>query len=80
MRGGVAELAEQEHLPIIGPHEGDLFWIQGLGEQSRRFGFKPSKPFVPTRWLQQGDTVQVGKLTLGGPSLSRTHARACHLF
>jgi hydroxyacylglutathione hydrolase len=62
--GGVAELAEQEQLPIVGPHEGDLFWIEGLSEQSRRFGFKPAKPFVPTRWLHQGDTVQVGKLTL----------------
>ena len=45
--GGVAELAEQEQLPIVGPHEGDLFWIEGLSEQSRRFGFKPAKPFVP---------------------------------
>lgn len=62
--GGVAELSEAAHLPIVGPHEGDLFWIEGLVEQSRRFGFKPSRPFVPTRWLHQGDTVQVGKLTL----------------
>lgn len=62
--GGVAELSETSSLPIVGPHEGDLFWIEGLAEQSRRFGFTPSRPFVPTRWLHQGDTVQVGKLTL----------------
>lgn len=62
--GGVAELAEEAHLPIVGPHEGDQFWINLLDEQSRRFGFAQSRPFVPTRWLHQGDTVQVGKLTL----------------
>lgn len=62
--GGVAELSETDGLPIVGPHEGDLFWINGLAEQSRRFGFRPSRPFVPTRWLYQGDSVQVGKLVL----------------
>ena len=28
--GGTAELAERLKLPIIGPHEGDQFWIDGL--------------------------------------------------
>lgn len=62
--GAAAEFAERHKLPIIGPHTGDQFWIDGLGQQARMFGFKPSRPFVPTRWLQQGDTVQVGELTL----------------
>lgn len=62
--GGVAEFAERHGLPIIGPHEGDQFWIDALEQQSRRFGFKPSRPFVPARWLHQGDSVQVGKLAL----------------
>lgn len=62
--GGVAEFAERHDLPIIGPHEGDQFWIDGLGQQARMFGFRPSKPFVPTRWLHQGDTVPVGRLLL----------------
>ncbi|MDP2227338.1 MAG: MBL fold metallo-hydrolase [Moraxellaceae bacterium] len=62
--GGTADLAERHGLPIIGPHPGDQFWIDGLAQQSRMFGFKPSRTFVPTRWLGQGDTVQVGKLTL----------------
>lgn len=62
--GAAAEFAEKHGLPIIGPHTGDQFWIDGLGQQARMFGFKPSRPFVPTRWLQQGDSVQVGKLVL----------------
>ncbi|MCC2637150.1 MAG: Zn-dependent hydrolase, glyoxylase [Moraxellaceae bacterium] len=62
--GGVAELAAAEHLPIVGPHPGDQFWIDGLGQQARHFGFRPSQPFTPDRWLGQGDKIQVGKLAL----------------
>lgn len=62
--GGVAELAEAEGLPIVGPHPGDQFWIDGLAQQARMFGFRAARPFVPTRWLGHGDTVQVGRLAL----------------
>lgn len=61
--GAAADFAEQEGLPIIGPHEGDQFWIDRLAMQSRMFGFKAARTFVPTRWLHQGDTVKVGNLT-----------------
>ncbi|ARU06469.1 hypothetical protein CCO03_18995 [Comamonas serinivorans] len=62
--GGTGELAEALNLPIVGPHPGDQFWIDGLPEQSMRFGFPPAKPFTPTRWLADGDTVQIGHCTL----------------
>ncbi len=62
--GGAAELAAQLQLPIIGPHPADQFWIDGLAEQSRHFGFPPSAPFTPTRWLFDGDSVTVGHGTL----------------
>ena len=62
--GGTAELSSRLGLPIIGPHPGDQFWIDGLAEQSSRFGFPPSEPFVPNRWLFDGDTVQVGNCVL----------------
>lgn len=62
--GGTAELARRHDVPIIGPHPGDQFWIDGLAEQARRFGFPPAEAFVPTRWLQDGDTVQVGQCEL----------------
>jgi hydroxyacylglutathione hydrolase len=62
--GGTAELAAQCALPIIGPHPADQFWIDGLAEQSRMFGFPPVQPFTPTRWLADGDTVTVGNCTL----------------
>lgn len=62
--GGTAELARRKQLPIIGPHRADQFWIDGLPHQSAMFGFPPAEAFVPTRWLQDGDEVQVGHSTL----------------
>lgn len=58
--GGTATLAERFHLPIIGPHPGDQFWIDGLPMQSVNFGFPPAGHFTPTRWLKDQDTVKVG--------------------
>ncbi|MDP3626799.1 MAG: MBL fold metallo-hydrolase [Hydrogenophaga sp.] len=62
--GGTAELAQRLSLPIIGPHPGDQFWIDGLPQQSVMFGFPPAGHFTPTRWLADGDTVQIGHHTL----------------
>jgi glyoxylase-like metal-dependent hydrolase (beta-lactamase superfamily II) len=62
--GGTGELAAQLGLPIIGPHRGDQFWLDALPQQAAMFRFKPAQPFTPTRWLEPGDTVAVGKLSL----------------
>lgn len=62
--GGTGELARLLNIPIIGPHEGDQFWIDGLPQQSQMFGFPPAEAFTPTRWLHDGDTVTVGRCTL----------------
>ena len=62
--GGTGTLARELALPIIGPHPGDQFWIDGLAKQSAMFGFPPAEPFVPTRWLADGDSVAVGRSTL----------------
>ena len=66
--GGTAELARRLSLPIIGPHPGDQFWIDGLPQQGAMFGFPPAEPFTPTRWLDDGDTV-----TLAGHVLQVRH-------
>ncbi|HWP20549.1 MAG TPA: MBL fold metallo-hydrolase [Burkholderiaceae bacterium] len=62
--GATAQLAKERQLPIIGPHEGDRFWIEALPQQGAMFGFPPSAAFEPDRWLQDGDTVRVGNCTL----------------
>ncbi len=62
--GGTADLSDRLGLPIEGPHQADSYWIEALGQQSRMFGFPPVKAFTPDRWLEGGDTVTVGNLTL----------------
>ncbi|MBG6080618.1 MBL fold metallo-hydrolase [Rubrivivax gelatinosus] len=62
--GGAGRLARELALPIVGPHEGDKFWIDGLAQQAAMFGFPQAEPFMPVRWLKDGDTVAVGRTTL----------------
>ena len=62
--GGSAELSRRLGLPIVGPHEGDQFWIDGLVQQGQRYGFSDVESFTPTRWLNDGDTVQIGDSSL----------------
>jgi glyoxylase-like metal-dependent hydrolase (beta-lactamase superfamily II) len=59
--GGTAELARELGVPVEGPHEEDRFWIEGMPQQSQRFGFPPAESFEPDRWLHDGDTVTVGE-------------------
>ena len=60
--GSAGILAEELGVPIEGPHEDDIFWISRLEDDGKRYGV-PGKPFEPDRWLEDGDTVTVGKLT-----------------
>lgn len=62
--GGVAALAEQTGVPIEGPHAEDQFWIDGMPQQSKMFGFPNVSSFTPTRWLQDGDQVTFGEVVL----------------
>lgn len=62
--GGVADLAEQLGVPIEGPQREDRFWIDGMPEQSRMFGFPKVRSFTPDRWLEHGDQVSVGNQRL----------------
>jgi glyoxylase-like metal-dependent hydrolase (beta-lactamase superfamily II) len=57
--GGSGSLAEQLSLPIIGPHKGDDFWLQGLDQQAAMFGVEAVQGFTPDRWLQDGDTLEI---------------------
>ena len=61
--GSAGILAAELGLKIEGPHVDDLFWIDRLAEDGARYGV-PGQPFISDRWLVDGDTVTVGKLTL----------------
>ena len=62
--GGTHELASRLGLPVEGPHVDDQFWIDRLPEQALMFGFEACETFTPTRWLNDGDVVQIGPETL----------------
>jgi len=59
-----AIMREEFGVPIEGPQIEDKFWIDQLGEMTRRMGFPPAQPFEPDRWLNDGDTVSFGEQTL----------------
>jgi glyoxylase-like metal-dependent hydrolase (beta-lactamase superfamily II) len=62
--GATAALAKKHGLPIEGPHEEDKFWIDMLPMQSQMFGFPAAEAFEPNRWLNQGNEVSFGEVTL----------------
>ena len=62
--GGVDELARSLGVAVEGPHRDDAFLIESLAEQGARFGFEGSRPFIPDRWLEDGDEATIGNLVL----------------
>ena len=62
--GGTADLAARLNVPVEGPQREEAFWLDQLPEQCRMFGFPATSAITPDRWLEDGDTVTVGGLTL----------------
>jgi glyoxylase-like metal-dependent hydrolase (beta-lactamase superfamily II) len=62
--GGVAALAERLRVPVEGPQRADRFWLELLKARGAAFGLPEARPFVPDRWLEQGDTVTFGQIRL----------------
>ncbi|HEX5499733.1 MAG TPA: MBL fold metallo-hydrolase [Thermomicrobiales bacterium] len=61
--GGAGIFAEELGVPIEGPHRDDIFWIERLEQDGTKYGVV-GRPFEPSRWLDDGDQVKVGELTL----------------
>jgi hydroxyacylglutathione hydrolase len=59
--GGVAALKEATGVPIEGPHPDDQFWIDQIETAGARYGIPDARPFVPDRWLGDGDIVTLGE-------------------
>lgn len=61
---GTAALRERLDIPVEGPQREDQFWIDQLPRSAAQFGFPPAAAFTPDRWLEGGDVVTVGNVTL----------------
>ena len=62
--GAAARLAQRLSVPVIGPHRDDAFLLDALAEQGARYGWHDAAAVEPSRWLDDGDTVDVGDCTL----------------
>lgn len=62
--GGARALADRAGVPIIGPGEEDRFWLEQLPMQARMFGTEDVQPFLPDRWLSEGERIRVGQQML----------------
>ncbi len=68
--GGTAALVQATQvsgapsIPIEGPHEDDMFWINILPQQAQMMGFSVPQDFQPAVFFKEGDQVSFGNLHL----------------
>ena len=61
--GGASELSEILNINIEGPSIEDKFLLDSLKDQGEMFGMQ-SRNCIPNLWLQDGDIVTVGQVSL----------------
>ncbi|MCL2915779.1 MBL fold metallo-hydrolase [Shewanella corallii] len=62
--GAAGLMAEEFDVKVYGPHIGDKFLFEQLPHQSQTFGFPPCGSFEPDTYLEDGDRIELGELTL----------------
>lgn len=55
-------LSEELGVPIEGPHREDQFLLDTLPESGLKYGMMGARAFTPQRWLEEGDSVEIGAL------------------
>ncbi len=58
--GATAALKAETGVPIEGPHEADIYWIDRMEESGAKLGMTYARAFTPDRWLNDGDRVSLG--------------------
>ncbi len=61
--GGATELATALKLPILGPQKGDGFLLDSLPGSGMSFGISGAQAVNPDRWLEEGETLELGDLS-----------------
>ncbi|HSP24439.1 MAG TPA: MBL fold metallo-hydrolase [Saliniramus sp.] len=59
----VADLRDKLNIPVEGPHKADAFLIDNLPTTAANYGMHGVRSFTPDRWLDEGDTVEIGGMT-----------------
>lgn len=62
--GGATDIRAKLGLPVIGPHKEDKFWLDQIEDHAARYNMTGMKCCVPDEWLNDGDQVTVGNVTL----------------
>jgi len=62
--GGAKDIKEKLGLPIIGPHKDDKFWLDQIEEHAANYNMPGLRCCTPDQWLDDGDEVKVGNVTL----------------
>jgi len=61
--GGAADLRDALKVEVIGPHRDDQFLLDNVVNSGRSFGIDGVRDVTPDRWLADGDSVSIGKLS-----------------
>jgi glyoxylase-like metal-dependent hydrolase (beta-lactamase superfamily II) len=62
--GGAAELKELLGVPVEGPHRADRFLLEHLVDTAASFGIDGVRNVTPDRWVEEGEQIRVGDITL----------------
>lgn len=58
--GGAEAVKRETGAPIIGPHEEDTFWLEGIAAQWAQYGHPGmGENCAPDRWLKDGDVLEL---------------------
>lgn len=59
---GAEELKQRLDVPIEGPHRADKMLLNNLEKQGAAYGIPETRNVTPDRWLEEGDSVDIGTL------------------
>lgn len=63
--GAATAVSERTGCPIIGPHEDDQWLLDDLEAQGAKYGIKDGKNVTPTRYLNDGDELELAGQKFG---------------
>jgi glyoxylase-like metal-dependent hydrolase (beta-lactamase superfamily II) len=63
--GAATAVSERTGCPIIGPHEDDQWLLDDIEAQGEKYGIADGKNVIPTRYLNDGDELELAGLKFG---------------